>query len=647
MCGIFLTVGREKPTQPEFLGKAQRSTGPNGGSRYEFGQEEILLVVSDDLTDETTLTEHDKRKLHNVEKLRELQNTLDKLKNARDAQKAEEIRLQMEELSVSVSDEMSSVLVLPKVLARGPDYAQFREFTSDGNHFQLLSSVLSLRQPFTRQPIDADDLILQFNGELYNEACIDGNDTAYILDLLKTALAESESRQIAIMSVLSSLSGEFAVVLTDLMEHRVYFGKDSVGKRSLLYRLDGNSLTVSSVMASGEATECRNNQLYLVDLNSYKLHEFSYASQWNFTPLSGTSFIEGETNLEARLSMLHQKLQQACLVRQSTIHPLHPSHDHVDLGVLFSGGLDCTLIAALIAQNYINDKKTAVIDLLTVGFENPRTGLGAGESPDRQLSERSWFELCKRFCGSCVTFRLVKIDVSYEAWLAHRRRVLSLIYPCATEMDLSIAIAFYFACRASDCQAVEVTEATAQLEWEEFTQQRESLTKSMGYTSAAKVLFSGLGADELFGGYSRHENIFNDLTEQSAASEIYEQYDKLSESLSHDIDVIYERNLGRDDRAMSSWGKELRYPYLDADVIRYVVNEVEPHFKVKFEWATVTTKKGQKRVKQFVRKHLLRSLARLMGLPLAADETKRAIQFGAKSAKLEVGQSKTRGTDAA
>lgn len=657
MCGIFLTANRARLLTPGFITQTN-DCSPSlrclESKEYEFSSSEILVILDNCLSNETKLSEADARKLKNVELLRELQTKLAKAKNSKDASKLLQVQKEIDSLSSSDDVEVGPIpgdatsLMLKRVLARGPDYAKFREFQSGGTSFQLLSSVLSLRQPFTPQPLELEDVILQFNGELYNEVCIDGNDTRFVFERLEEAFAVYQSRKEAILEVLSSLNGEFALVITDLKNQVVYFGKDNIGKRSLLFELKSDSLTLTSVSAGYDldAVECKNSCLYVVDLSNYSLDVVPYYRQNEVSFLPGSAVDDIVPKLELRLKRFHLRLQTACSVRQRAIQPLHPSAEHLDLAILFSGGLDCTVLARLIASNYAQSRTCAIIDLLTVGFENPRTGLGPNESPDRKLSERSWFELANQFHGSGVKFRLVQIDVSYAEWLAHRRRVLEHIYPCSTEMDLSIAIAFYFACRASNCNAIEVSTSLAGVTWDSFLANTTKYTTiTPNYKSGAKVLFSGLGADELFGGYSRHENIFSDLQEGCDTNLLSSRYDELSLSLKHDIDVIYERNLGRDDRAMSTWGKELRYPFLDTEVVRFVMSEVEPHYKVKYDWVTTTTKKGDKRMKKFERKNLLRELARSIGLPMAAEEVKRAIQFGAKSAKLEVGQGKTRGTD--
>ena len=78
-------------------------------------------------------------------------------------------------------------------------------------------------------------------------------------------------------------------------------------------------------------------------------------------------------------------------------------------------------------------------------------------------------------------------------------------------------------------------------------------------TSKSKVVFSGLGADEVFGGYARYKTAFF----RGGAPE-------MEQEMSLDLDRIWHRNMGRDDRVISSCGKEARYPYLDIDLMRFL-----------------------------------------------------------------------------
>jgi asparagine synthetase B (glutamine-hydrolysing) len=45
--------------------------------------------------------------------------------------------------------------------------------------------------------------------------------------------------------------------------------------------------------------------------------------------------------------------------------------------------------------------------------------------------------------------------------------------------------------------------------------------------------------------------------------------------MSMDLDRLWHRNMGRDDRAISNNGKETRFPFLDVNLIQYLGSYVE------------------------------------------------------------------------
>ncbi|KAI4143264.1 MAG: hypothetical protein LQ340_007063 [Diploschistes diacapsis] len=290
--------------------------------------------------------------------------------------------------------------------------------------------------------------------------------------------------------------------------------------------------------------------------------------------------------------------------------------------VLFSGGVDCTLLA-LLADAILPPSHS--IDLLNVAFENPRviaaaamqakldhaadtTDFGYASCPDRVTGLSSYSQL--KALRPNRHWRFVSISVPYVEVERHRDAVINLMYPHKTEMDLSIALALYFAARGSG----EVASADS----------------NNSYTSPARVLLSGLGADELFGGYSRHEKAYK-----------RNKYEGLLDELDLDFGRLASRNLGRDDRVVAHWGREIRYPYLDEVFVQWALR-LPIWEKCGFGLHGSTCSEPQTKILEPA-KILLRLLAWKLGLKRTACEKKRAIQFGTRTARMN--QAKKKGTE--
>lgn len=121
--------------------------------------------------------------------------------------------------------------LIPLILERGPNYGQFIRSSTDKLDVSTFSLVLSLRAPFTKQPLISDNFVILFNGELYNDE-INGNDGEFILQ----NLLSSSDRPVE--DVIRMVDGEFALVIWDKLENLIYFCRDNVGKRSLTFKYD-------------------------------------------------------------------------------------------------------------------------------------------------------------------------------------------------------------------------------------------------------------------------------------------------------------------------------------------------------------------------------------------------------------------------
>lgn len=132
------------------------------------------------------------------------------------------------------------------------------------------------------------------------------------------------------------------------------------------------------------------------------------------------------------------------------------------------------------------------------------------------------------------------------------------------------------------------------------------LAKKFGF----KTIFTGQGADELFGGYSRYEKIVADSSHKG-----------LQEALYNDVINIWQKNILRDDMISMGNSIELQMPYLDNKLVDYCL-KIPPEYKVK------KTKSG------YVRKYILRELGKRLKIPAAIlSQSKLAIHYGSGATK--------------
>jgi diphthine-ammonia ligase len=236
-------------------------------------------------------------------------------------------------------------------------------------------------------------------------------------------------------------------------------------------------------------------------------------------------------------------------------------------GVLFSGGIDSTYLAHYFKQ------KGHDFTCYTAALE------GETKSRDLIAAEKIAKEL-----GFKIKIKTIKIE-EVEKYL---KKIVPLIEDSKV-VKVGVALTFYLACE---------------------------LAKKDG----CKVIFSGLGSEEIFAGYERHKSSAN-----------------INQECVSGLIKMYERDLYRDDVVTMDNNLELRIPFLDKPLIEYAL-KIPEKYKItdvesKLILRQISEEQGLPHEYAFRKKlaaqygsrfdSALRRLSRRNGLKLKADYLKR------------------------
>jgi asparagine synthase (glutamine-hydrolysing) len=354
------------------------------------------------------------------------------------------------------------------------------------------------------QPFEQDGVFSVCNGEIYNHLELRTKTTGAINSCDCAVLLPLYAGAAVLHDMVRRLDGDFAFCIADTKTQKIHLGRDPVGVKPLFYVLtEQGELIVSSEMKSilpllqqpikVVVSMLAAGTTLTFDMKTFKSQTQTY---WDankfFFPPVGPGESDDEIVIKAAI---RSQLIKAVEKRLSSDRPV---------GLFISGGLDSSLIAGIATR--------------VLGHRGlPSFAIGMPGSPDVQNAQ-----IVANFLGT--QHHTVSFDVVNEG----------------------LAV---------------VEEVIRHLETYDMTTIRASvpqflLAQYVARHTDVKVVLSGEGSDELFGGYMySHLAPSNDALQADGARLVRElQY----------FDVL------RTDRTTAAHGLEVRVPFLDRNFIQLV-----------------------------------------------------------------------------
>ncbi|CAN8075214.1 unnamed protein product [Agarophyton chilense] len=441
---------------------------------------------------------------------------------------------------------------------RGPDYQNTEVISIDAKcTLQLTQTTLSLRGSQKAADSFKGKNRLLYNGELYGGIFIDEDDSD--TQILLNYLNDKTSTHALEPEILDVLKGPWTIIYWHSHSKRLYFARDCIGRRSLLMQvLPGKKIVLTSVAPEHD---------------TYGFVE---------VPPAGVAYIDvsGVPKFGLYGRETHSVVPRRAL---SLIGNRNGNSDRI------VSGSDIDMYVSFLPKKWLRSKA-------------PRTNL---ESLTPIESAQRFIALFKQ---SIKRRMVINVPSSNS-----RPRFAVLFSGGIDSMFLSVILESCLPenepLQLINLMLEEKSSRDVVRRWYKLVHGFESPREIT--QSPARVLFSGLGADELMGGYKgRHRTIFQS-----------EGTDGILREMDADLSRLWFRNLGRDDRLIGDHGREVRHPFLDEDLVDFITKlPLTEHV------CDLSAPDG------VGDKHLLRRAARIIGLSdEATSRSKRAIQFGSRS----------------
>ena len=259
---------------------------------------------------------------------------------------------------------------------RGPDYQE--SIKLEGKEFgHTRLAIIDLNEE-ANQPMVFDDILIVFNGEIYNYKqliideeleCKTSSDTEVLIRLYQKYQTD----------FLNKLNGMFSFCLYDMKKDKYFCARDRYGKKPFFYYFKDNKFIFSSSIKSILKLLDKKPNLNKVAVNKYLQYFVSYGEDTfyqNILKLEAATYFTYEPSKSKELMKkrfykinTYKKIKEESVALKDIEELLFKSVESrlvgdVEVASLLSGGIDSSLISALYTK--ISGKR---INTFSVGYD--------------------------------------------------------------------------------------------------------------------------------------------------------------------------------------------------------------------------------------------------------------------------------------
>jgi asparagine synthase (glutamine-hydrolysing) len=363
------------------------------------------------------------------------------------------------------------------------------------------------------QPIPlGDDKFLLFNGEIFNYPMEYGSDVEYLKDLFKSPeIKKSSWFSSFYASKINSWDGFWAIVIYDEISEEVLCFTDPLGKKQLYYNEKGEICSEIKGLINEESTinyefisavkkfgyNHNNQTAYKGVYRILPNHIYSWDLKY---PFYQDVVVEYNRDIKKKMDLPVSYEERITWLRDSLVNSTRKRliSKNYPISVLLSGGLDSTIITSIL------ENIGAKVNYFTI----------KNDEDDEYVKE------CEKFFGINVT----RLNYSMDLLFGSNSSKIHEIYQKWNEspIDLGSVIPQYWLF--------------------------DAVKRQTGF----RIVLSGDGADELFGGYRR-----------------INQYDSQMSDVFTELPYYH---LPRLDKMSMAHTLELRNPFLNLDIVRFAIS---------------------------------------------------------------------------